>query len=89
MIAEGDAHPIGAAWYRLFTGDAPGHGFVGEEIPKLSIAVLPERRRRGVGRELLLKLVERARAAGIPGSDAHRWPAPEAPPGGEERAPDC
>ena len=69
---EGDAGVIafdgrgayGAAWYRLFSADEPGFGFVDEGTPELTIAVVPSRRRHGVGQELLDALVERAREAG-------------------------
>ena len=60
-------HPIGAAWLRPFPAASPGYGFVDETTPELTIAVVPSRRRHGVGQELLDALLEQARAAGYPG----------------------
>jgi GNAT superfamily N-acetyltransferase len=53
--------PTGAAWYRLFSRDEPGYGFVSEAIPELSIGVRPSARRAGVGTALLTALVGLAR----------------------------
>lgn len=64
MIALVDGFPAGAAWYRLFRGDAPGYGFVDEVTPELAIAVVPSARGIGVGSALLVALLERARADG-------------------------
>ena len=61
LIAVDDGFPVGAAWYRLFTREHPGYGFVDEETPELAIAVVPNRRGRGLGEALLDALVERAR----------------------------
>ena len=57
LIAEEDG-PVGAAWYREYTEACHGHGFVAEDIPELSIAVIGSRRREGIGRRLLVELVE-------------------------------
>ena len=56
--------PIGAAWYRTFSAEEPGYGFVAADIPELSIAVYPECRRQRVGSLLLASLVSRAQADG-------------------------
>ena len=56
--------PIGAAWYRLFSREEPGYGFVSESIPELSIGVRAAARRAGVGTALLTALVRLAREEG-------------------------
>src|SRR5438876_9983183 len=56
--------PIGAAWYRLFTAREPGFGFVDEQTPEVTIAVVPSRRGKGAGKELLEALLQQARADG-------------------------
>lgn len=64
LIAIQDFQPVGAAWYRLFREDNPGYGFVDEETPELSIAVVPSKRGSGLGSELLEALIARAREDG-------------------------
>ncbi|HEX6664076.1 MAG TPA: GNAT family N-acetyltransferase [Gaiellaceae bacterium] len=59
-----EAGPVGAAWYRLFPADAPGFGFVDEQTPELTIAVVPSRRGSGLGGQLLEALLVAAREAG-------------------------
>ncbi len=65
VIALEEGRPVGAAWYRLYPESAPGYGFVDAETPELTIAVVPGKRGRGFGGELLDALVERARADGF------------------------
>ena len=57
--------PVGAAWYRLFSAEEPGYGFVDENTPELTVAVVPSRRGEGIGQELLTAIVEQARANGF------------------------
>jgi len=53
-VAEDAAtRPLGAAWCRLLPVARPGYGFVADDIPELSIAVLTERRGQGIGARLL------------------------------------
>ncbi len=65
LIAEGDGQPIGAAWLRYFNGDDPGYGYVADDVPELSMAIIASWRRRGAGRALLRQIAERARSVGI------------------------
>ena len=64
LVAIQDFQKVGAAWFRLFTAANAGYGFVDEETPELSIAIVPSRRGGGLGSELLDALLERARAEG-------------------------
>ncbi len=64
LVALDDANAVGAAWYRLFSREEAGFGFVDEQTPELTIAVVPGRRGSGLGGELLGALLDRARREG-------------------------
>jgi GNAT superfamily N-acetyltransferase len=64
LVATETGHRVGAAWFRVFRESAQGYGFVDERTPELTIAIVPSRRRHGVGQELLDALLDKARAAG-------------------------
>ena len=63
LVAEHDG-PVGAAWYRTYTTVNHGYGFVAEDVPELSIAVIASRRHDGIGRRLLVELIEASVARG-------------------------
>jgi len=65
VIAEEAGGRVGACWYRLFPADEPGYGFVDKATPELGIAVVADRRRRGVGRALLGAALSDAASAGF------------------------
>ena len=65
LVAEQE-EPVGAAWYRTFTEASHGHGFVAEEVPELAIAVIASRRHEGIGRRLLVDLIEASIVQGYP-----------------------
>lgn len=57
--------PVGAAWLRRFTRSERGYGYLADDIPELSIGVVPAHRGRGIGRGLLRTIATRAQDAGI------------------------
>ena len=63
LVAEHDG-PVGADWYRAYTEASHGYGFVAEGVPELSIAVIASRRREGIGRRLLVDLIDASVAQG-------------------------
>jgi ribosomal protein S18 acetylase RimI-like enzyme len=65
LVAEQDG-PVGAAWYRTYTEANHGYGFVADDVPELSIAVIASRRHEGIGRRLLVGLIEASVAQGYP-----------------------
>lgn len=62
VAVDAGGEPIGAAWLRLLKGDERGYGYVNDETPELGMAVLPEHRGRGVGSDLLGRLLGSAAA---------------------------
>jgi len=66
FIAAESGHPIGAAWYRLFTSARPGFGFVDEETPEMTVVVIPARQGQGIGSELVDAVLDRAEEEGFP-----------------------
>jgi GNAT superfamily N-acetyltransferase len=65
LIAEQDG-PLGAAWYRTYTEASHGYGFISADVPELSIAVIASRRRSGIGRQLLIELINASIDQGYP-----------------------
>ena len=66
VVAVGDAgEPLGAAWVRLLTADRAGWGFVAEDVPELTLGVLPPGRGVGAGSALLDACLDTVRAEGF------------------------
>lgn len=59
-IESNSQAPVGAAWLRLFSSQDKGYGYVDQDIPELTIAVLPSCRGQGVGKSLLERLLSEA-----------------------------
>jgi ribosomal protein S18 acetylase RimI-like enzyme len=62
FVALDAGRPIGAGWLRMLTGADRGFGYVDETTPELSIAILPEYRGRGIGRQLITQLLKETQA---------------------------
>jgi ribosomal protein S18 acetylase RimI-like enzyme len=58
MFALDADQVVGACWIRQFPLDAPGYGTVDGETPELSISVLPDYRGKGIGTQMLNRLLE-------------------------------
>jgi GNAT superfamily N-acetyltransferase len=65
FLAEEEGRPVGAVWYRLFTEEHHGDGYVDPETPELAIAVVDGQRGRGIGHRLFEAMHEHARSQGL------------------------
>jgi len=57
-IEESGGTAVGAAWLRRLCGSERGYGYVDDKTPELTIAVRPEHRGKGVGTELMRRLLD-------------------------------
>lgn len=60
LALDGTGRIVGAAWLRLWTEADRGYGFVDAFTPELSVAVRRSHRGRGLGTELLARLLAQA-----------------------------
>jgi ribosomal protein S18 acetylase RimI-like enzyme len=65
VAVTADGARLGAAWYRLFSAEEPGWGFIAVDVPELAIGVAAEARGRGIGGALLDALLALAREHGF------------------------
>lgn len=52
LASAGAGNPIGAVWLRLPQGEHQGYGYVNDDTPELSMAILPAYRGQGIGTQL-------------------------------------
>ena len=64
LVAEAEGVIAGAVWTRLFSAEAKGYGFIAPEIPELSMSVLEQYRRQGIGTMLLAGMLKRLASEG-------------------------
>ena len=57
FIAEREGQDVGAVWWRYFTAEEPGYGFVSDDVPEIGIGVVEGRRGEGIGRALMNAII--------------------------------
>lgn len=62
LVAEREGSRVGLVWYRFFTEDEHGEGFVDEATPEVAVAVVDGHRGAGIGTALMEAAHARARA---------------------------
>ena len=65
LVAEEEHTRLGLVWYRFFTTEEHGEGFVDAETPEVAIAVREDQRASGVGTALMEAIHARARENGV------------------------
>lgn len=64
LIAECDEKIIGAVWSRILTGTIKGYGNVDGTTPELAISLYQEYRNRGIGTELMKRMMQLLKSSG-------------------------
>jgi ribosomal protein S18 acetylase RimI-like enzyme len=61
LLACDGEMPVGAIWLRQWTGTHKGYGYVSEDIPEMSIALLPAYRNQGLGKCMIETVISMAK----------------------------
>ncbi|AFA48370.1 GNAT family N-acetyltransferase [Acetobacterium woodii] len=64
LIAECDEKIIGAVWSRILAGTIKGYGNVDGTTPELAISLYQEYRNRGIGTELMKRMMHLLKSSG-------------------------
>lgn len=64
-VAERNGLPVGVVWALFLDAADPGYGYVGDDVPELSLSVWSGHRSQGVGGELLRRALDQARGRGL------------------------
>jgi len=66
LALDDENNLLGAVWIRLLNYENAGYGYIDDDTPELGMAILPENRGQGIGKQLLIKMIETARTIGYP-----------------------
>jgi len=58
VCAVDDGEVVGIAWSRLLDAEPHGYGYVGQGVPEVGWAILPEYRNQGIGTKLIEALLD-------------------------------
>ena len=58
LVAERNSTILGAVWVRIMTQDRKGYGYIDPYTPELVIALLKEERNKGIGTQLMIKMLK-------------------------------
>ncbi|WP_338787648.1 GNAT family N-acetyltransferase [Metabacillus sp. FJAT-53654] len=64
IATDSDDNKVGAIWIRLFSEQNKTYGYVNENIPILSMAILPKYRGKGIGTRLIQEICTLAKING-------------------------
>lgn len=62
VVAWEDGQPVGVAWVRILP---EGFGYISDDIPELTVAVLPEFQGRGIATKLIRRLHKQVHDSGV------------------------
>ena len=65
LVAVEENKIAGAVWIRTFQGEAKGFGFIGEQTPELAIVLFEEYRNKGIGTQLMKRMIELLKTKGF------------------------
>ncbi|RNC64896.1 GNAT family N-acetyltransferase [Proteiniphilum sp. X52] len=64
LVADLDGKIIGAVWVRVISGAVKGYGYIDDKTPEFALSLFKEYRNKGIGTELMKKMIEHLREKG-------------------------
>ena len=64
LVAEIDGKIVGAVWTRILSGEVRGFGNIDNDTPEFAISVYKQYRNRGIGTELMQRMLKLLKQAG-------------------------
>ncbi len=67
FLAELDNRYVGAIWGRFLPKESPGYGYYREDYPEITLSVLLDYQKQGIGTKLLDAFMQEAKKRKLPG----------------------